>query len=175
MPKLDVSVVKYVPNDYGFLKDAPGKLITSNTEPLMSVAEGEGLLEGTVDNDCSFTVITKNSAGKTTYNEIDEVNIAITPLTKRGNDLKFIKTDLKDGRYSISYRPTTPGECTVSVEVAGTAIMGSPFTLQVKSGVKSRSSTPREKLVRGNKSKPDSSSAAMMEGNYDSHLLLMLR
>ena len=163
MPKLDISVIKYVPNDCGFLKDAPGKLITSNTEPLMSVGEGKGLMEGTVDDDCSFTVITKNSAGKTTYSEIDEVNVAIISLTNRVHDLKLVKTDLNDGRYSVSYRPTTPGKFTVSVEVAGTAIVGSPFALQVKG----RKSLPKKKLVRGIKDTPDSNSAAMMEGNYD--------
>ena len=41
-------------------------------------------------------------------------------------------TDLKDGRYSVSYRPKTPGKFTVSVEVLGNPIMGSPFTLEVK-------------------------------------------
>ena len=144
MPKLDFSVVKYIPNR-GFVKDAPGKLITSNTEPLLSVAEGKGLIEGTVGDDCSFTIITKNSAGKTTYSEIDEVNVAIISLTNRVNDLKLVKTDLKDGRYSVSYRPTTTGEFTVSVEVTGTAIMGSPFVLQVK-----RTSAPNKKPVKRN-------------------------
>ena len=167
MPKVDFSVVKYVPNDYGFLRDAPGKLITSNTEPLLSVAEGKGLIEGTVGDDCSFTVITRNSAGNTTYSEVDEVNVAIISLANRVNDLKLVTTDLKDGRYSVSYRPTTPGEFTVSVEVAGTAIMGSPFTLQVNR----RASAPKNKPVRRNKGKPRSSSTAEMEGNYDSHAL----
>ena len=161
--------VKYVPNDYGFLRDAPGKLITSDTEPLLSVAEGKGLIEGTVGDDCSFTVITKNSAGKTTYSEIDEVNVANISLTNRVNDLKLVTTDLKDGRYSVSYRPTTPGEFTVSVEVARTAIMGSPFTLQVKG--RASLLVQKKKLVRGTKDTPDSSSAAKMKGNYDSHVL----
>ena len=41
-------------------------------------------------------------------------------------------TDWKDGRYSVSYKPKTPGKFTVSVEVARSPIMGSPFTLEVK-------------------------------------------
>lgn len=40
MPKLGYSEVKYVQNDI-FLKDAPGKLVASATEPLLSVAEGK--------------------------------------------------------------------------------------------------------------------------------------
>ena len=113
-------------------------------------------------DDCSFTVIAKNSPGKTTYSEIDEVNVAIISLTNRVHDLKLVKTDLKGGRYSVSYRPTTPGKFTVSVEVAGTAIVGSPFALQVKG----RKSLPKKKLVRG-KDTSDRNSAAMMDGNYD--------
>ena len=41
-------------------------------------------------------------------------------------------TDLKDGRYSVSYAPIAPGKFIVSVAVAGSPIMGSPFTLDVK-------------------------------------------
>ena len=157
IPKLDFSVVKYVTNDRGFLKDAPGKLITSDTEPLLSVAEGKGLIEGIVGDNCSFKIITKNSAGKITYNEIDEVNVAIISLTNRVNDVKLVTTDLKDGRYSVSYRAKTPGEFTVSVDVAGTAIMGSPFTVQVK-----------RRVSLGT---PGTSSEAQLEGSYDSHAL----
>ena len=50
IPKQDYSRVKYVSNDFSF---APGKLITSNTEPLLSVAEGKGLTEGIVGHDCT--------------------------------------------------------------------------------------------------------------------------
>ena len=40
-------------------------------------------------------------------------------------------TSLKDGRYSASYRPTTPEGFIVAITIAGTSIMGSPFTLNV--------------------------------------------
>ena len=39
-----------------FLKDAPGKLVKSVTEPLLSVAEGKNLTEGLVGTDGTFTV-----------------------------------------------------------------------------------------------------------------------
>ena len=130
MPKLGYSEVKYIQNDV-FLKDAPGKLVTSNIEPLLSVAEGKNLTEGFVGEDGTFTVTTKNAQGQTSYSTIDEVIAKIISLSGH-QTLQTVVTDLKDGRYSVSYKPKTPGKFTVSVEVAGNPIMGSPFTLEVK-------------------------------------------
>ena len=53
MEKLGYSEVKYMQNDV-FLKDATGKLVTSDTEPLLSVAEGKNLTEGLVGTDGHF-------------------------------------------------------------------------------------------------------------------------
>ena len=130
MQKLGYSEVKYIQNDV-FLKDAPGKLVTSDTEPLLSVAEGKNLTKGFVGEDGTFTVTTKNAQGQTTYCAIDEVSAKIISLSGHER-LEAIVTDLKDGRYSVSYAPIAPGQFTVSVEVAGSPIMGSPFTLDVK-------------------------------------------
>ena len=114
-----------------FLKDAPGKLVTSDTEPSLSVAEGKNLTKGVVGTDGSFTVTTKNAQGQTSYSTIDEVITKINSLLGH-ETLRTVVTDLKDGRYSVSYKPKTPGKFTVSVEVLGNPIMGSPFTLEVK-------------------------------------------
>ena len=130
MPKLGYSEVKYMQNDV-FLKDAPGKLVTSDTEPLLSVAEGKNLTEGFVGEDGTFTVTTKNAQGQTSYCAIDEVIANISSLSGH-ETLQTVVTDWKDGRYSVSYKPKTPGKFTVSVEVARSPIMGSPFTLEVK-------------------------------------------
>ena len=129
MPKLGYSEVKYMQNNV-FLKNAPGKLVTSDTEPLLSVADGN-LTEGLVGADGTFTVTTKNAQGQTSYCAIDEVIAKINSLSGH-ETLQTAVTDLKDGRYSVSYKPKTPGKFTVSVEVAGSPIMGSPFTLEVK-------------------------------------------
>ena len=129
MPKLGYSEVKYMQNNV-FLKNAPGKLVTSDTEPLLSVADGN-LTEGLVGADGTFTVTTKNAQGQTSYCAIDEVIANINSLSGH-ETLQTAVTDLKDGRYSVSYKPKTPGKFTVSVEVAGSPIMGSPFTLEVK-------------------------------------------
>ena len=130
MPKLGYSEVKYMQNDV-FLKDAPGKLFTSDTEPLLSVAEGKNLTEGLVGTDGTFTVTTKNAQGQTSYCATDEVIAKINSLSGH-ETLQTVVTDLKDGRYSVSYKPKTPGKFTVLVEVLGNPIMGSPFTLEVK-------------------------------------------
>ena len=113
-----------------FLKDAPGKLVTSDTEPLLSVAEGKNLTKGLVGEDGTFTVTTKNAQGQISYCAIDEVIANINSLSGH-ETLQTVVTDWKDGRYSVSYKPKTAGKFTVSVEVAGSPIMGSPFTLEV--------------------------------------------
>ena len=79
---VDYSVVRYVPNDLSSLKDSPGKLFTTNTEPSLSVADGtcKGLTEGTQGEESTFRVITKDSHGNKTYSEIDTVNVCIKSL-----------------------------------------------------------------------------------------------
>ena len=60
-------------------------------------------------------------------------------MSQGNHDIKPVIQDSKNGRYTVSYRPSTAGEFTVSVKVAGTSIMGSPFKLTVKAGSKSKS------------------------------------
>lgn len=139
MPTLDYSEVKYIPKDVSFLKDAPGKLATTKTDPSLSLAEGTGLTEGLQDEDCTFSVITKDSGGQTTHSEIDKVDVEIKSVLQGNHDIKPVITDSKNGRYRISYRPSTAGEFTVSIKVTGTSILGSPFKLTVKRGSTSKS------------------------------------
>ena len=131
LPKLDSSRVKYLPSDFEFVTYAPGKLLISNTEPLKSVAEGKGLTEGRVGDVCTFTVITKDCNGKTTYSELDEVKVAIKLKSRQQNE-NLEPTNSQDGRYSVSYKPTTQGEYAVSININEIAIKGSPFILEVK-------------------------------------------
>ena len=133
MPTLDYSEVKYIPNDVSFLRDAPGKLKTSKTEPLLSLAEGKDLTEGLEDEDRTFTVITNDSGGRTTYSEIDKVDVEIKSVLQGNEGIIPVNIkDCKNGRYTISYRPGAAGEFTVSLKVAGSSILGSPFQLTVK-------------------------------------------
>ena len=125
------SGIKYVSNDLSSLKESPGKLLTTNTEPSLSLTEGTGLTEVTQGEDCTFTVITKDSQGNKTHSEIDEVIVDIKSL-QTGTSVKVNMTDSQDGCYKISYKPETAGEFIVSITVAGEAIKGSPFQLKVK-------------------------------------------
>ena len=131
--ELNFSGVKYVPSDMSSFKNALGKFCYSNTEPSMSVAQDKGLTEGYLGEDSTFTIITKDSQGQTTYSQIDEVNVDIQSLQTRRITKPSI-TDTKDGCYKVTYRPETAGEFSVSITVAGEAIMGSPFQLRVERG-----------------------------------------
>ena len=100
--RLDYSRVNYVSNDLSFVL---GKLVTTNTEPSLSVAEGKSLTEALV-GDCTFTVTTKDSVGQTTYNVMDEISVSITSPSNRKH-VESALTNLQGGRYSVSV-PTVP-------------------------------------------------------------------
>ena len=130
---VNYAAVKYVPNDLSSLKYSPGKLFTTNTEPSLSLAYGKGLTEGRQGEDCTFTVITKDSQGKNTYSEIDEVCVCIRSVQKGASaaSLRSNITDTQDGCYKVSYKPEVAGKFNVVITVAGEAIKGSPFQLKV--------------------------------------------
>jgi len=75
--KVNYSAVQYVSKDLSSLKDSPGKLLTTNTEPSLTMVDGMGLTEGAQGEDCTFTVITKDSQGNKTHSEIDRVEVYI--------------------------------------------------------------------------------------------------
>ncbi|XP_068678705.1 uncharacterized protein [Montipora foliosa] len=153
LPKLDSSRVKYVPSDFEFPTYAPGKLLISNAEPLKCVAEGKGLTEGRVGDVCTFTIITKDSSGKTTYSEIDEVKVAIKSKSQQEMETLEPK-NTQDGRYSVSYRPRTHGEYAVTININGIAMNGSPFILEVMEKLEYRgvkSVIRKEHKLEGNK------------------------
>ena len=129
--KVHYSAVKYVSNDLSSLKDSPGKLIATSTEPSSTMVDGIGLTEGVQGEDCSFTVITKDLQGNKTHSEIDMVEVCMQSVQTR-KTLKVTITDSKDGRYKVSYKPKAAGEFNVSITISGEAINGSPFQLKVR-------------------------------------------
>ena len=130
-PTLVFPEVVYSSNDFTSLKDGPGKLIRTVTEPTVSVAEGRGLNEAIEGEESTFTVITKDMKGQVVYSEIDQVNVEIISINTMGL-LKASVTDSKNGRYQIKYRSETADDFKISVTVRGEAIKDSPFRLQVK-------------------------------------------
>ena len=142
---VNFSMVKYVANDLSSLKHSPGMLFTTNTEPSSTMV---GLTDGVQGEDCTFTVITKDSQGNKTQSEIDFVEVCIQSVQTR-NTIKVTITDSKDGCYKVSYKPEAVGECNVSITVSGEAIKGSPFQLKVrkrKTKAKGIKQTKRELL-----------------------------
>ena len=129
--ELNFSRVIYVPNDLSSLKDSPGRLFTTNIEPLLSSADGAGLTEVMQGEDCTFTVITKDSQGNKTYSEIDRVEVRIESV-KTQKTVKATITDSQDGCYKVSYKPEAAGEFNIRITVSGEAIKGSPFRLKVE-------------------------------------------
>ena len=129
--KVNYSTVKYVANDLSPLSYSPGKLLTTNTEPSLTMVDGMGLTEGVQRKDCTFTVITKDSQGNITRSEIDSVEVYIQSKQTRETVKVSIK-DSKDGCYKVSYNPKAAGEFDVSITVSGEAINGSPFQLRVR-------------------------------------------
>ncbi|XP_022787727.1 tripartite motif-containing protein 45-like isoform X2 [Stylophora pistillata] len=130
-PTLDFPEVMYSSNDFSCLKDGPGKLIRTVSEPMVSVVEGQGLTEAIQGEESTFTVITKDIEGQIVYSEIDQVNVEITSINKKGTLIASV-TDSKNGRYQVKYRSETTGDFKISVTVRGEAIKDSPFTLRVR-------------------------------------------
>ncbi|PFX25339.1 E3 ubiquitin-protein ligase TRIM71-like isoform X2 [Stylophora pistillata] len=141
MPVLEYTDVRYIPKDVSHLKDAPGRLVSSTTAPFLSEAHGRGLTEGVKGEDCNFTVTTKDSRGTTTYSEIDKIEVEINSVLPSNIVIKTTVRDELDGHYSVHYRPTSPGEFTVSVKVSEISVKGSPFMLTVRSENRSRKKT----------------------------------
>ena len=121
----------YSSNDFSCLKDGPGKLIRTVTEPTVSVAEGRGLNEAIEGEESTFTVITKDMKGQVVYSEIDQVNVEIISINTMGI-LTASVTDSKNGRYRVKYRSETADDFKISVTIRGEAIKDSPFRLRVK-------------------------------------------
>ncbi|XP_078364658.1 E3 ubiquitin-protein ligase TRIM45-like isoform X2 [Oculina patagonica] len=148
-PMLNLTEVKYNPNVVSSLINAPGKLLSTNTEPSLSVAGGRGLTGAIQGEYGTFTVITKDSKSQTTYSEIDQINIEIKSA-KTWESFKTSVTDNKNGHYQVMYTPDTGGDFDVSITVRGEAIKGSPFRLSVAEKTTEGSSTSFPESNPGN-------------------------
>ena len=129
-PMVNLTEVRYIPNDVSFFLNAPGELFATTTEPSLSVAEGRGLTKALRGEKGTFTVTTKDSKGQTTYSGIDQINVEINSLKTR-TSLRTSITDLKNGHYQVMYTSDATGDFDVSIAVRGEAIKGSPFRMTV--------------------------------------------
>ena len=102
------------------------------TKPRESLAEGEGLKEGTVARKAQFNLITKNAESKKWYNKQDRVTVEIKDEQERECLTEVRIHDNKDGTYKITYYPGNQGTFKLLVKVNGEHISCSPFTVIFK-------------------------------------------
>jgi len=107
-----------------------GEVIVSTTDPLQSVAEGEGLKEAEAGREASLTVTTKNAEGQQCYNEIDQIVVKVHSPSEQ--DLDTDINDSKDGKYSITYTPDCDGHHDVVIEVNSQPLTGCLGSIHVK-------------------------------------------
>ena len=112
--------------EIGFLRDLNG------TKASESVAEGEGLKEGTVARKAQFNFITRNAERKQWYDEQDRVTIEIKDEQGQECVTEVKVEDMKDGTYNVSFYPRVQGTFKLHVKVNEEHIRGSPFTISVK-------------------------------------------
>ena len=112
--------------EIGSLKDLNGIKASE------SVAEGEGLKEGTVGRKALFNLITRNAERKQWYDERDRVKIEIKDEKGQECVTEVKVEDMKDGTYNVSFYPRVQGTFQLYVKVNEEHIRGSPFTTSVK-------------------------------------------
>ena len=112
--------------DIGFLKEP------SQTKASESLAEGDGLKEGTVARKAQFNLITKSAERKQWYDEHDRVTVEIKDEQERKCVTQVKIDDNKNGIYKITYFPIVQGTFKLLVKVNGEHISCSPFTVILK-------------------------------------------
>ena len=112
--------------EIGFLKER------YRTKAKESLADGEGLKEGTVARKAQFNLITRNAERKKVYNEEDRVTVEIKDEQEQESVTEVRIDDNKDGIYKISYFPRVQGTIKLLVKVNGEHIHGRPFAVIVK-------------------------------------------
>ena len=99
------------------------------TQASDSLAEGEGLKEGTVGRKAQFNLITRNAKRKQGYDERDRVTVEIKDEQEQECVTEVRIHDNKDGMYNISYYTRVQGTMKVLVKVNWEHIHESPFTV----------------------------------------------
>ena len=112
--------------ELGFLEEG------NRTKPSESLAEGEGLKEGTVARKAQFNLITRNAKRKQGYDEKDRVTVEFKDEQGQECVTEVKVEDMKDGTYNVSFYPRVQGTFKLYVKVNEEHIRGSPFTTSVK-------------------------------------------
>ena len=113
--------------DIGFLEGSGYR-----TKASESLAEGEGLKEGTVGRKAQFNLITRNAQRKQGYDERDRVTVEIKDEQEQECVTEMRIDDNKDGTYIVIYYPRKQGTLKIFVRVNGENICGNPCTVTIK-------------------------------------------
>ena len=103
--------------------------MVSNTDPSMSLAEGETEKEVKEKTEARFAIVTKDSDGLQCYHKDDQIKVDI--LSPAGDQLKTDIKDTKDGKYRVTYTPQSAGQHKVKIQVNGQQLTGSPWVVHV--------------------------------------------
>ena len=112
--------------ELGFLEDG------NRTKPSESLAEGEGLIEGTVARKAQFNLITRNAGRKQCHDERDRVTVEIKDEQERQCMTEVQIDSNENGIYKVTYYPIVHGTFKLLVKVNGEHISCSPFTVILK-------------------------------------------
>ena len=102
------------------------------TKASESLAEGEGLKEGTVAREVQLNLITRNAERKQGYDKKDRVTVEIEDDQGQECVTEVRIDNNKDGTYKITYYPRVQGTFKLLVKVNGEHISCSPFTVILK-------------------------------------------
>ena len=103
------------------------------TKASESLAEGDGLKEGTVARKAQFNLITRNAKRKQGYDWRDRVTVDIKDEQEQECVTEVKVQNMKYGTYNVSFYPRVKGTFKLYVKVNEEHIRGSPFTTSVKS------------------------------------------
>ena len=112
--------------EIGFLKER------YRTKAKESLAEGEGLKEGTVARKAQFNLITRNAERKQGCDEKDRVTVEFKDEQGQESVTAVRIDDNKDGIYKVTYYPRVHGTFKLLVKINGEHISCSPFAVIVK-------------------------------------------
>jgi len=117
----------------------------AKVDPATSYAQGPGLVAAITGDTqpATFTVYSLNEAKEPAIGKLIRVEI-------KDAEGKFVTSDVKsneDGTYSVSYKPLTPGEHTITVFLEGTAIKDMPVKVGVKEGAEAKLTTSVEFFI----------------------------
>ncbi|KAM7445802.1 hypothetical protein ABFA07_005781 [Porites harrisoni] len=105
------------------------RIIVSDTDPSLSLAEMASLKNIKEKTETNFTIVTRNSDEELCYHEEDVIKVNI--LNPADDQLETEIKDTKDGKYTVTYTPQCAGKHRVEIQVNGQPLTGSPWVVQV--------------------------------------------